>query len=351
MTTLQEYLNQHYPDQRNRKWLIVAGPGGIENQETKEREESFWKHSGSPDRIIILPSEPGWKKEQLDLSVFPNIKIISLFGDDLTSIDFLNTHPNPEKLERLIIYNNNIQPTNISVFSKFVNLTELKIGTMAIDIKEGTKHNRFYGSLKSYQPLTKLKSICIEACDIGEGLEYLPMSLVKPYLSISARLFPQIGINERYSHLECSPHGLDVGCKYIKNQLKKFDYDIEAWQLAHPHLMYKSYPEYFQQPETRDKWYNATLAKIEQAQNKLSTEKGEKKIKRLKSKIRELTLIKTLIEERSVFEDSLTQGVRWYDKFKEDKSTQTEPAKTQDKETQTEELVEYKIPGSWPSKK
>jgi len=88
----------------------------------------------------------------------------------------------------------------------------------------------------------------------------------------------------------------------------------------------------------------------------------------LKSKIRELELIKKVIEKHIIFEDSLSQGVRWYDKFKEDKSTQTEnvsnsvgiqvgglvenkttqtkSVKTQDQQTQTEELTEYRMPGS-----
>jgi len=41
-------------------------------------------------------------------------------------------------------------------------------------------------------------------------------------------------------------------------------------------------------------------------------------------KIDNLNLIKKLLGERSVFEDSLQTGIRWYDKFKEDKSTQTD---------------------------
>ena len=43
----------------------------------------------------------------------------------------------------------------------------------------GGKGNQFYGSLKSYQNLTKLKNICIEGTDANEGLEYLPFSLAQ----------------------------------------------------------------------------------------------------------------------------------------------------------------------------
>ncbi|CAI2161470.1 10372_t:CDS:2 [Funneliformis geosporum] len=72
--------------------------------------------------------------------------------------------------------------------------------------------------------------------------------------------------------------------------------------------MYKARPELFEQPKTRD------------------------------NKIRELKLIQKLLEERTNFEDSLKAGVRWYDKFKEDKATQT----AEMQENQLEQ--EYKIP-------
>ncbi|CAG8761851.1 1325_t:CDS:2, partial [Racocetra persica] len=94
----------------------------------------------------------------IDLSECSKIKSLYCHTNNLTTVDFLNSLPHPEKLEILVIYNNNIQSTNIEVFSK---------------------HNKFYGSFKSYQNLIKLNDICIEATDINEGLEYLPESLAK----------------------------------------------------------------------------------------------------------------------------------------------------------------------------
>ena len=60
-----------------------------------------------------------------------NTSLISLYlqGNKLTSVDFLNQLPQPNKLEILKVSSNNIQPTNIEIFSKFINLKELKIGT------------------------------------------------------------------------------------------------------------------------------------------------------------------------------------------------------------------------------
>jgi len=76
--------------------------------------------------------------------------------------------------------------------------------------------------------------------------------------------------------------------------------------------MYEARPELFQQPETRDKWLEAIIKKIEKTQTKLQETKIDKvkKIKRLKLKLQNLALIKTLIEERETFEDSLKAGVR-----------------------------------------
>ena len=173
-----------------------------------------------------------------------NLTMLDCSFNNLTSASFLNALPNPEKLKELLIFSNNIQPTDISIFSRFVNLKALKIGNVN---GWGEKYNRFYGSLKAYQPLTKLSEICIEATDVGEGLEYLPMSLAEATRGGGEKVSKIGGV------LECHPRNAQAKCKKIQDRLRKFDYDLEAWQLAHPQKIYISYPEYFQQPETRDK--------------------------------------------------------------------------------------------------
>ena len=92
---------------------------------------------------------------QINLSECKNLRNLFLADNNLTFVDFLNTLTNPEKLERLYIYGNNIQPTDISFFSKFINLKGLRIGIMKVNLKQG-KHNKFYDSLKSCQNLTEL---------------------------------------------------------------------------------------------------------------------------------------------------------------------------------------------------
>jgi Leucine-rich repeat (LRR) protein len=110
MTTLQEQFEKDYPNKTVGK--IFA------NKKYKNSNFTNW---------------------DLDLSEYVNLERLELSGNDLTFVDFLKTIPNPEKLEFLSVSYNKIQPTDISIFSKFVNLERFKIGV----------GNKFYGSLKS----------------------------------------------------------------------------------------------------------------------------------------------------------------------------------------------------------
>ena len=192
MTTLQEQFEKDFPDKSVRE-IIIDG------------------------KYLI---NTNFTNYDLDLRAYSNLIGFFCSSNNLTSVDFLNQLHNPEKLKILTIYDNNIQPTDISFFSKFINLKYLKIGTT--NNKIGTtninreKYNRFYGSLKAYQNLTKLEEICIEATDVNEGLEYLPESLAKAAKRIG------------YDVIECSPHNTNAKCKAIQDQLRPFNYDLEA---------------------------------------------------------------------------------------------------------------------------
>ncbi|CAI2193892.1 6002_t:CDS:2 [Funneliformis geosporum] len=132
----------------------------------------------------------------LDVNGCINLTILCCQNNNLTSVDFLNKLPNPEKLKELRIYSNNIQPTNIEVFSKFTNF-----------------ENRNYG-----------EGICIEATDVNEGLEYLPSFLVK-LTKYKAR---NDKIKGGYTLIECSPHDTNTKCVAIQNELRPFNYDVRA---------------------------------------------------------------------------------------------------------------------------
>jgi len=179
------------------------------------------KYPNKDVEVINLDREEA--EGELDLSNYPNLKLLWVADNKLTSTNFLNTIPNPKRLVSLRISENNIQPTDIEIFSEFISLRQLKIGTSKSGLKKG-KHNHFFGSLKSYQNLTKLESICIEATDVNEGLEYLPLSLAQ---SITQRL-KEDEYKGSYSLIECSPNDTNAKCKVIKDKLKPLNYDIEA---------------------------------------------------------------------------------------------------------------------------
>ena len=206
MTTLQEQFEKDFPDKGVRS---IGNGGRFKSSELTNRDLDLREY----ENLTSLSLDNNLTS--INLSNQKNLIYLNLNSSNLTSVDFLNQLPNPEKLEHLIIYNNNIQPTDISIFSKFVNLKMLKIGTMEIGLERG-KNNKFYGSLKAYQNLTKLEVICIEATDVNEGLEYLPNSLTEATRG------------GMYHRIECSPHNTNAKCKAIQDQLRPFNYDIEA---------------------------------------------------------------------------------------------------------------------------
>jgi hypothetical protein len=285
MVTLQEYLNKSPKN----TWTRVSPSRG---------ELGGWSYEGGEldltgfDKLEILAtikiclSSPITK---ITLDGCSNLKEIHIIEQEITSVDFLNKLSNPEKLEQLRIYDNNIQPTNISIFSRFVNLEVLQLGTTK-DFLEKGKRNKFYGSLESLKNLTKLETLCIEATDVDRGLEYLPRTLVQ-CIKREAKLPKGYGEKGGYEKIECSPHGTDAKCKAIQDELRPFNYDVEAWQLAHPELITKV------RVRTSDKEVKEQILK-ELLEDKILESKQElqelkssdpskvKKIERLESKIK-----------------------------------------------------------------
>src|SRR5947209_3022376 len=139
MTTLQEQFERDFSNRERMIEICRYKNRNFTNYDLDLREyRNLW--------ILNLM---GSNLTSINLSGCELLRTLRLENNQLTSADFLNTLPNPEKLTDLCIYNNNIQPTNISIFSKFVNLkTYLKIGTIKSDLEKG-KHNKFYGSFKS----------------------------------------------------------------------------------------------------------------------------------------------------------------------------------------------------------
>ncbi|CAG8743552.1 12257_t:CDS:2, partial [Ambispora leptoticha] len=177
------------------------------------------------------------KVTSIKLSGCENLEVLRLTSNNLISVDFLNDLPNPEKLEILRVYDNNIKPTDIEIF---------RTTKMYLSAGNG---NRFYGSLKSYQNLTKLTSICIEATDVDSGLEYLPMSLT------------------------------------LSSAKEKAENEKQGEKIM------TARPEYFIDPNSRSKWISALGEKLNRTKQELEKVKQEnpekeKKIQRLESKIK-----------------------------------------------------------------
>lgn len=81
--------------------------------------------------------------------------------------------------------------------------------------------NRFYGSLKPLQNLTKLENLCIEATDIDSGLEYLSDLLNEAKYDTDTK---SPGAKGR---VYCSPKRRTRSkVAKIKEQLKPFGYNL-----------------------------------------------------------------------------------------------------------------------------
>jgi len=150
MTTLQEYLNQKYPTKGDKEKELMINLGIIE-QEIKEPLEGGdldLKGFTNVERVIVAGEFLTSPITKINVDCCNNLKSFGCSSNNLTSIDFLNQLPNPEKLDGLAIFSNKIQPTDISFFSRFINLRILKLGTGKENLKQG-KHNKFHGSFKS----------------------------------------------------------------------------------------------------------------------------------------------------------------------------------------------------------
>ena len=231
----------------------------------------------------------------IDLSKQKQLAKICLVENQITSIDFLKVVPIPEKLEVLEIYNNNIQSTTLDFLRSFVNLKDCKLGLNSLNKDypcriEENFYNRFYGSLEPIKNLTKLEEFCIAGTDVEEGIEYIPElitsrshegvledSRINPNPSIPnspnssqnqneilANFFQNLlskkntlikykGKNNMERNLiDCQTLRPGAKVKKIQDELRPFNYDILAWQLAHPEKMRKVRPELFTNPNSKE---------------------------------------------------------------------------------------------------
>ncbi|MCE8162855.1 MAG: hypothetical protein I3273_01185 [Candidatus Moeniiplasma glomeromycotorum] len=121
------------------------------------------------------------KLKELKITNCPKLAKLDFWGCRLIDFDFSSL--NPESLVHLQIGDNNLSPRDVSCLAPFTNLEWARIGTMTWQNQELEEaediRNRFYGSLKVFKNMKKLRDLNIANTDIDSGLEYLPKSLEK----------------------------------------------------------------------------------------------------------------------------------------------------------------------------
>ncbi|CFW92728.1 protein of unknown function (Leucine Rich repeat domain) [endosymbiont DhMRE of Dentiscutata heterogama] len=152
------------------------------------------------------------KLTNLDLTGLNELEKVNCCNNYLESFDCSSL--NPEKLTFLNITANKLPEQDLSVFSPFINLEWLWIGSSDKDIQEGFSVNQFFGSLEPLKNLGKLKNLYIDNTDIGSGLEFLPESVEEIYCS--SKESSKSKVDKINKLLEKKPDFTFQGGKYIK---------------------------------------------------------------------------------------------------------------------------------------
>jgi hypothetical protein len=194
MVNAQQYLNQNYSKEikeidlsdKNLEGSLVIN--GFSNLKTI-------KFDNNKDleniELVNLPELNYFRANNCQLTGIkvnscPKIKDFNVSNNLLTTLNFLDGL-NPKKLTSLSIHSNNFSEQTLKTFSKFTNLQKLYLDNCdKAKFRKGI-YNRFFGSLKPLQNLTKLEILGIGATDIDSGLEYLPKSLRKVGLDSSIK--------------------------------------------------------------------------------------------------------------------------------------------------------------------
>lgn len=119
--TIQEQFEKDFPDKNIKNIYVVMGDGKYTNNTNPYLDLREYKELRSIDFSSIY-CEPPTPLVSINLSECKELVDLILGNNSLNSVAFLNDLPSPEKLKRLELQNNNIQPTNISIFSRFINL-------------------------------------------------------------------------------------------------------------------------------------------------------------------------------------------------------------------------------------
>jgi len=152
----QKYINQKYPTREERKKIVEL--------EINDKLEGDLDLSDFVNLQLLSCDDN--KLTSLNLNNCSQLEEIYCQGNQLTDLNFLLNNCQPRQLKRLNLGSNNFSTSDLTPFSKFVNLEALYIFG-----------NLFTGSLGPLKNLTNLRELNISNTNIDSGLEYLPESL------------------------------------------------------------------------------------------------------------------------------------------------------------------------------
>jgi hypothetical protein len=210
MVNAQEYLNRNYP--KSIKELDLAnkdleGELIIQDFPNLEKIKCGNNKKLTSIKLLILPNLNYFHANNCHLADIKvnscaEISYFNVANNLLTDTNFLKTL-NPEKLTILSLHTNNFHKQDLFFISNFTNLKQLFLDNNDEEKFERSIYNKFYGSLKPLQNLTKLELLSIGKTDIDSGLEYLPNSFRKIGLTASFQS-DTTGCSKIHQELEAS---------------------------------------------------------------------------------------------------------------------------------------------------
>ncbi|CAG8653559.1 17591_t:CDS:2, partial [Cetraspora pellucida] len=150
----QDYLNQNYPKN-----------GTCIRKNEEYGDKNFGK---TREEIIELDIQEKALERELDLSDFKNLEKLECSDNYLTQIIY---PPNPEKITFLHISNNNINPSNLTIFSQFRNLEQLYIVALKTLSNSQNLNKDFLSELTLYKMFRSSVSNMVPCYGISKDTE------------------------------------------------------------------------------------------------------------------------------------------------------------------------------------
>lgn len=246
MVSAQEWLDKNYPVTRT---CLRKDSWGNSHRDYGKTRKEITKLNISSQNLT----------GELDLTTFPHLETLACEHNQLTQLSLPRTNRireiwaannllttinwtalNPDTLTTLSLSNNNLAPTELTVFSPLVNLEKLWINNEEKKIKAGT-YNRFEGSLAPLSALTKLKRLSIINTELVIDPAYLPSSLAGFDYSLGELTSAQIkAITQRKIELAYSNKrvkSLKLSYQELAGQLDLREYvNLEALNCSHNQL-------------------------------------------------------------------------------------------------------------------